>query len=109
MYESHNLTDVQQMNLERLRAYLDRNWEYIPTTRERGYHDIDNLGSIESSHRTLTYRMKKQGKIWSSEGAKAMISLIEARVNHELGSSLEDILKELTSLPVASTFNLKVD
>lgn len=108
-YEAQDLTAKQREDLIRLKSYLGRNWNYIPTTKKRGYSDVGNLGSIESSHRALTYRMKKQGKVWSFGGAKAMISLIEARVNHELESSLEDILKELTSLSVTSTLDLKAD
>ena len=86
-YEAQDLTSKQREGLVRLRAYLNRNWDYIPTARKRGYYDAGNLGSIESSHRALTYRMKKQGKVWSKRGAEAMISLIEARVNHELDDS----------------------
>ena len=74
-YEAQNLTAKQREDLARLRAYLNRNWDYIPTTSEHGYADVGNLDSIESSHRALIYRMKKQGKIWSKRIAEAMISL----------------------------------
>ncbi|OPG86559.1 ISLre2 family transposase, partial [Limosilactobacillus reuteri] len=58
----------------------------------------------ESSHRAFTYRMKKQGKSWTKQGAKAMIGLIEARMNGELQASLNTILEQLTVLPrVAQT------
>lgn len=49
--------------------------------------------------------MKKQGKVWSRQGAEAMIRLIEARVNHELDDDLESILKEVTALPKTTNFN----
>ncbi|OYS45435.1 ISLre2 family transposase, partial [Limosilactobacillus reuteri] len=62
------------------------------------------IGSVESSHRAFTYRMKKQGKSWTKQGAKAMIGLIEARMNGELQASLNTILEQLTVLPrVAQT------
>ena len=108
-YEAQNLTAKQREDLARLRAYLNRNWDYIPTTKERGYSGVGNLGSIESSHRALTYRMKKQGKVWSKRGAEAMLSLIEARVNHELDDSLESILKEVTALPKTTKLNLEIN
>lgn len=108
-YEAQDLTAKQREDLIRLKAYLDRNWNYIPTTKERGYSGVGNLGSIESSHRALTYRIKKQGKVWSKRGAEAMISLIEARVNHELDDSLESILKEVTALPTTADLNLEIN
>ena len=108
-YEAQDLTFKQREDLARLRAYLNRNWNYIPTVKERGYSGVGNLGSIESSHRALTYRMKKQGRVWSKRGAEAMISLIEARVNHELVDSLESILKEVTSLPTTANLNLEIN
>ena len=108
-YEAQDLTFKQREDLVRLRAYLNRNWDYILTTKKRGYSDVGNLGSIESSHRALTYRMKKQGKVWSKRGAEAMISLIEARVNHELDDSLESILKEVTALPKTANPNLEIN
>lgn len=108
-YEAQDLTFKQREDLVRLRAYLNRNWDYILTTKKRGYSDVGNLGSIESSHRALTYRMKKQGKVWSKRGAEAMISLIEARVNHELDDSLESILKEVTALPKTANPNLETN
>lgn len=108
-YEAQDLTSKHQEDLARLRAYLNRNWDYISTTKERGYSGVGNLGSIESLHRALTYRMKKQGKIWSKRGTKAMIYLIEARVNDELDGSLESILKEKTTLPTIAKRNLEVN
>lgn len=38
-----------------------------------------------------------------------MISLIEARVNHELDDSLESILKEVTALPKTAKLNLETN
>ena len=103
-YESQNLTEKQADDLMRLRKYLQRNWRYILSPQMRGFKDIHLIGSVESSHRTFTYRMKKQGKSWTKQGAKAMIGLIEARMNGELQASLNTILEQLTVLPrVAQT------
>ena len=103
-YESQNLTEKQADDLMRLRKYLQRNWRYILPPQMRGFKDIHLIGSVESSHRAFTYRMKKQGKSWTKQGAKAMIGLIEARMNGELQASLNTILEQLTVLPrVAQT------
>nr|WP_263853048.1 ISLre2 family transposase [Limosilactobacillus reuteri] len=103
-YESQNLTEKQADDLMRLRKYLQRNWRYILSPQMRGFKDIHLIGSVESSHRAFTYRMKKQGKSWTEQGAKAMIGLIEARMNGELQASLNTILEQLTVLPrVAQT------
>lgn len=97
-YESWNLSAEKTEALKALRAYLKRNWEYIPSPKDRGY-DLPKIGSIESSHRAYTYRMKKQGKTWAAKGLAAMISLIEARVDGTLQTGLEASLKQLTSFP----------
>ncbi|OYS58387.1 ISLre2 family transposase, partial [Limosilactobacillus reuteri] len=103
-YESQNLTEKQADDLMRLRKYLQRNWRYILSPQMRGFKDIHLIGSVESSHRAFTYRMKKQGKSWTEQGAKAIIGLIEARMNGELQASLNTILEQLTVLPrVAQT------
>ncbi|WP_229288025.1 ISLre2 family transposase [Limosilactobacillus reuteri] len=103
-YESQNLTEKQADDLMRLRKYLQRNWRYILSPQMRGFKDIHLIGSVESSHWAFTYRMKKQGKSWTEQGAKAMIGLIEARMNGELQASLNTILEQLTVLPrVAQT------
>uniref|UniRef100_UPI002B0604EE UPF0236 family transposase-like protein n=1 Tax=Limosilactobacillus reuteri TaxID=1598 RepID=UPI002B0604EE len=105
-YESQNLTEKQADDLMRLRKYLQRNWQYILSPQMRGFKDIHLIGSVESSHRTFTYRMKKQGKSWTEQGAKAMIGLIEARMNGELQASLNTILEQLTVLPRAAQTSL---
>lgn len=98
-FEAAGLSDKQFNNLQRLRAYLACNWSYISFPSDRGYSGVKHLGSVESSHRAFTYRMKKQGKSWSETGAQAMSGLIEARVNGTLQDSLEEVLKQETSLP----------
>lgn len=82
-----------------LRKYLQRNWQYVHLPQMRGLKDIHLIGSVESSHRAFTYRMKKQGKSWTEQGrTKAMIGLIKAR-NGKLHASLNATLEQLTVLP----------
>lgn len=98
-YESQNLTEKQADDLMHLRKYLQRNWQYVHLPQMRGLKDIHLIGSVESSHRAFTYRMKKQGKSWTEQGeTKAMIGLIKAR-NSELHASLNTTLEQLTVLP----------
>lgn len=93
---SLDLSTQQAEALTRLRSYLDRNWDYTTLPKDRGYNAKIRLGSVESSHRAFTYRMKKQGKSWSKVGAEAMLGLIEARLNKTLLESLESLLKQET-------------
>lgn len=67
-YESQNLTEKQADDLMHLRKYLQRNWQYVHLPQMRGLKDIHLIGSVESSHRAFTYRMKKQGKSWTEQG-----------------------------------------
>lgn len=98
-HESFELSPKQLDDLERLRSYLHRNWDYLSSPKQRDYHGIGMIGSIESAHRAFTYRMKKQGKTWTENGAQAMLNLIEARVNGHLEISLEQILKQEMKIP----------
>ena len=107
-----NASKDQEEEVKRLRAYFTRNWAYVTSPKQRGY-EIANIGSIKSSHRAYTYRMKKQGKAWTIKGAKAMLSLIEARKKDQLEEVLENSLKQLIKAPelseeVTSTVTIKV-
>lgn len=114
-FESMGLSVKQQDHLDHLRAYLKRNWDYVPSPHDRGFEGFGHLGSVESSHRAFTYRMKKQGKSWTKLGAQAMLGLIEARANQSLDTSLVTVLKTTTALsprltvPAVqqATFNLR--
>lgn len=51
--------------------------------------------SSESTHRKITYRMKRQGRLWTKTGASAMIRVIDSLRNHEL----DDWLNQYYDLP----------
>lgn len=98
-YESQ-ITDPQSLQqLDHLYRYLARNWQYIKHPSDRGYPEVGHLGSIESAHRILTYRMKKQGRCWTNSGVKAMIGLLEARMNSQLDNILTIVSREISQLP----------
>ena len=50
--------DCQVEQLKRLRAYLDRNWEYLVPVKMRGItEELKGLGTCESNHRPFSFRM----------------------------------------------------
>lgn len=99
-FESQIKTDKELESLRTLRQYLARNWQFIKSPHDRGFMKIGKLGSIESSHRAYTYRMKKQGKVWSEKGLEAMLKLIEARVNGKLNKYLRGGLRKLQEIRI---------
>lgn len=86
-------------DVARLRAYLKRNWPYLSSPKQRHHSEFGHLGTIESTHRAITYRMKKQGKRWSTTGAQTMIALLESRTNDQLDDLINQVLRQVTALP----------
>lgn len=87
--ESAAQGEQQAENLSRLRGYLERNWEYLPTPEQRGLAECGGcLGTCESNHRLYSYRMKKQGRAWGDEGGAAMASILTAIKNGGLREAL---------------------
>lgn len=78
--------DMEQ--IERLRAYLERNATCLKSLVRIEQQTNIRLGTAESNHRIYSYRMKRQGRSWSEEGLKAMANLITARKNGELDKAL---------------------
>lgn len=64
----------------------------------RSFKDPFLIGSVESSHCTFTYYMKKQGKSWTG--------LIEVRVNGKLQAVLETTLGQLIVFPAVTKASL---
>ena len=76
-------------NISRLRGYLERNWEYLPTPEQRGLAGCSGcLGTCESNHRLYSYRMKKQGRAWGDEGGAAMARILTEIKNGDLREAL---------------------
>ena len=85
-------SDKYQEQLVLLKSYLERNWKYILSKGEQKELEIDGacpVGTTESNHRKISYRMKRQGRKWSAEGAEGMIRVIEAIRNNELCNLLD--------------------
>lgn len=77
-------------------AYLQRNWTYLRLLRTRGIHDENAcVGAIDSPYRKMTYRMKRQGRLWTKSGAGAMIRIIDSLRNN----ALNDWLNQYYGLP----------
>ena len=85
--ETSNAEEVE--NVRKLRAYLERNWECLTLLAMRkGLEECqEGLGTCES-HRTYTYRMKKQGRRWSKDGGLAMVKVISGLKNGDLEQAL---------------------
>lgn len=87
LIEEREETCLEQLRL--LQGYLDRNWVYLQSLEKRGfYDDKQSIGTIESTHQKMTYRMKRQGRLWSRTGAAAMIRVIDSLRNQELNTWL---------------------
>lgn len=92
--EANESQCLEQLRL--LKGYLDRNWSYLKSMEQRRLSDPQAcLGTIETTHRKITYRMKRQGRLWTKEGASAMIQVIDSLRNNEL----EDWLNQYYELP----------
>ena len=55
---------------------------------QRGIHTEIHLGTAETNHRFYSYRMKRQGRSWSSEGMEYMVWVLTARKNKTLMQAL---------------------
>lgn len=75
-------------HIDLLRAYLKRNWSAIKGIEKRELPNKKGLGVCETSHRTYSYRMKKQGRSWSKKGAKNMAALLTVKKNKEVHQAL---------------------
>lgn len=78
----------REEQINRLKAYLKRNWTWIQPIEKRGLPKKKGLGVCETSHRTYSYRMKKQGRSWSKTEATHMVALLTAQKNKELHRAL---------------------
>ncbi|GMA09282.1 hypothetical protein GCM10025886_24350 [Tetragenococcus halophilus subsp. flandriensis] len=82
--------------LRLLHNYLQRNWVYFQPLKDRRITDPKAcIGTIESTHRKITYRMKRQGRLWTKTGAQAMIRVIDSLRNQEF----EGWLNQYEALP----------
>ncbi|WP_295271975.1 ISLre2 family transposase [Selenomonas sp.] len=81
----------QGENVEKLRSYLQRNWDYLAGMEERRLGKYaGSLGTCESNHRLYSYRMKKQGRRWGQDGGRAMVRLLTALKNGELRKAMTE-------------------
>ena len=81
-------TEADLEEIDKLQSYLERNAPYIPSLSQRGIHTEIHLGTAETNHRFYSYRMKRQGRSWSSEGMECMVWVLTARKNKTLTAAL---------------------
>lgn len=83
--ESKAADSVQADNVNKLRSYLQRNWEYLASLCDRGLGTYaKSLGTCESNHRLYSYRMKKQGRCWSERIGQATVRILTGLKNGDL-------------------------
>ena len=78
--------DIEQVS--KLEAYIERNKAYIPTLKQRGIKTNIHLGTAETNHRYYSYRLKRQGRVWSHSGLDYMAAVLTALKTGELDEAL---------------------
>lgn len=86
-----------QEELTMLKAYLYRNWESLKPFKMRDLPVNKGIGVCESNHRPYSYRMKRQGRGFSAQGAGNVAAIISARKNGTFLKALTDKIPELTT------------
>ncbi|MCR1836127.1 ISLre2 family transposase [Oceanobacillus caeni] len=87
--ESTLETDKQLEKAEDFRRYIGGNWDRIFDWREKVANppkDARSMGAMESNQRHISFRMKKRGMHWSSEGSEAMVKIKQGILNNTLRS-----------------------
>jgi len=83
-YES-TLEDKKQIEkINEFRTYINHNWDRIFDWREKVENppeDARGLGAMESN---ISFRMKRRGMHWSSEGSEAMVEVKQGMINNTL-------------------------
>ncbi|MBT2218671.1 ISLre2 family transposase [Virgibacillus dakarensis] len=86
-YES-TLDDAKRIEkVKAFRTYITNNWERIFDWREvveNPPKGARSLGAMESNQRHISFRMKKRGMHWSSEGGEAMVKVKQGILNQTL-------------------------
>lgn len=91
--EAHG--EDQLRHIEKLTHYLSRNWAYLKRLKAYQLEEtVQGIGSCESNHRIYSYRMKRNGKYWSDQGAQSMVCLIEALKNQTFDQALTEEIPE---------------
>lgn len=80
--------------IRKLHAYLRRNWPYVKGFYERDLSIDRGVGVCETGHRFYSYRMKRQGRSWTTKGAEHVGALLTAERNSELDTALKSEVDE---------------
>lgn len=94
-YESTLDNTKRIEKVSEFRSYILNNWDRIVDWRDCVDHPPENarsLGAMESNQRHITFRMKKRGMHWSSDGVEAMVKVKQGKLN---GTLREAYLKDL--------------
>ena len=81
--------EAQEEQISLLKSYLERNWPYLASMKERGLEGYGKtIGTCESNHRTYSYRMKHQGRRWGKEGGNGMVKILTGLKNDDLRNAM---------------------
>lgn len=86
-YESRLEDSKQIKRLKDFRSYIVGNWDRTIDWRKQVENPPENargLGAMESNQRHVSFRMKKRGMHWSTEGSEAMVKIIQGTLNGTL-------------------------
>lgn len=73
-----------EKELEKLlavKSYLETHWEAIKPLSMRGLGISNGVGTCEGGHRYYSYRIKKQGRNWKTEGVSHLVAIMTAQKN----------------------------
>ena len=87
-FPGHTRTEADLEEVDKQQSSLERNAPYIPSLSQRGIHTEIHLGTAETNHRFYSYRIKRKGRSWSSEGMEYMVWVLTARKNKTLTQAL---------------------
>lgn len=68
-------TDEEKERFSSFSKKIFSQFQYTKSPKQRGFDSL-SLGTMESQHRKITYRMKKKGMVWSRKGVNAMSNMI---------------------------------
>lgn len=83
-------------NVEKLKRYIERNWESLKPIQMRNLPTQNGIGICESNHRPYSYRLKRQGRGFSAKGAGNIAAILSARKNQTFLTALTETMPEIT-------------
>lgn len=94
----------RQYHIDKLRNYLARNWDYIKPMAKRQLPLSKGNGVCETGHRYYSYRLKRQGRVWTEAGAANVAGILNAINNNEF---IEGLTSEIDPVKLSLGDDIK--